>query len=203
MNNKHSEILPMRANYANDNEYSNKIKFEFEGQVLKAFPGDSIAAALIAYDIIELRYTSDGESRGIFCGMGVCQECLVEIDGEQNQRACMTKVREGMQIYRQKHHAKPNLKSTKKIKGKSSNDIKVETPDLIVVGGGLGGMSSASVAAECGMDVVILDERVSLGGQFSKQPTPFPASTLVSKTDPQISLGRRLINRIENAKVQD
>ena len=202
MKDKNSKILPMRANFANNDEFSNQIQFEFEGQVLKAFPGDSIAAALIVYDIIDLRYTSDGESRGIFCGMGVCQECLVEIDGEQNQRACMTKVREGMQIFRQKYHAKLNLESAKKIREKSSSDIKVETPDILVVGGGVGGMSSASIAAECGMDVVILDERASLGGQFSKQPTPFHASTLMAKKDPQISLGRRLIKRIENAKVK-
>ena len=48
MKNKHPKILPMRAKFANNDEFSNQIQFEFEGQVLKAFPGDSIAAALIA-----------------------------------------------------------------------------------------------------------------------------------------------------------
>ena len=35
--------------------------------------------------------------RGAFCGMGVCFDCLVCIDGLPNQRACMTKVRAGME----------------------------------------------------------------------------------------------------------
>ena len=39
-----------------------------------------------------------GQPRGIFCGMGVCYDCLVTIDGVPNQRACMTQVKDGMEI---------------------------------------------------------------------------------------------------------
>ena len=36
--------------------------------------------------------------RGLFCGIGVCFDCLLTVDGEANQRACLVEVRDGMQI---------------------------------------------------------------------------------------------------------
>jgi sarcosine oxidase subunit alpha len=54
---------------------------------------------LWAAGIRGLRKTAKtGEPRGIFCGMGVCYDCLVTIDGVPNQRACMTLVEDRMEI---------------------------------------------------------------------------------------------------------
>jgi sarcosine oxidase subunit alpha len=39
-----------------------------------------------------------GQARAPFCGMGICFECRVRIDGIAQQRACMAIVREGMQV---------------------------------------------------------------------------------------------------------
>ena len=39
-----------------------------------------------------------GATRGVFCGMGVCFDCLVVIDGEPSRRACVTFAREGMRV---------------------------------------------------------------------------------------------------------
>ena len=139
----------MRAIYSKNIESSSQIQFEFEGRVLYALPGDSIAAALTSYGIIDLRVTSSGESRGIFCGMGVCHDCLVEIDGNQNQRACMTKVKNGMRIFKQQFYGKHELNLAKQ-KEQNNGDIKVETPDILIIGGGVGGMSAASIASESG-----------------------------------------------------
>ena len=47
------------------------------------------------------RTTPTGEPRGIFCGMGVCFDCLVVVDGIPNTRACVTWAREGMVVARQ------------------------------------------------------------------------------------------------------
>jgi predicted molibdopterin-dependent oxidoreductase YjgC len=60
--------------------------------------GISVAAALIANGKKVFRQTDEGEARGLFCGMGVCYDCLVTIDGIPDQRACMTLVREGMHV---------------------------------------------------------------------------------------------------------
>jgi sarcosine oxidase subunit alpha len=42
-------------------------------------------------------------ARGGFCGMGVCQECRVTVDGRPDQRACMTEVRDGMEVSTDAH----------------------------------------------------------------------------------------------------
>src|SRR3569623_1464026 len=71
---------------------SDSIEIDFEGRKLAARPGESLAATLTANGILALRTTRCDSERGIFCGMGVCQECLVEVDGRPSQRACMTVV---------------------------------------------------------------------------------------------------------------
>jgi aerobic-type carbon monoxide dehydrogenase small subunit (CoxS/CutS family) len=48
-----------------------------------------------------MRTTTVGEPRGVFCGMGVCFDCLVVVDDKPNTRACMTWVKEGMNIQTQ------------------------------------------------------------------------------------------------------
>ena len=145
----------MRASYSVNIEQSNRIKFEFEGRIMYGFPGDSIAASLTSYGIIDLRVTSSGDSRGIFCGMGVCHDCLVEVDGNQNQRACMTKVKDGMRIFKQKFFGNSQLKKSNQ-QEKNNVEIKVETPDILVIGGGVGGMSAARIAAESGLDLSLI-----------------------------------------------
>ena len=201
MSHQNKDAPPMRAMHTDISVHSKPIHFEFEGKTLKAFPGDSVAAALTAYNITNLRFTSNGESRGVFCGMGICQECLVEIDGVDNQRACMIKLKDQMKIKRQNHFANPR-KNHAVVKKTFNSETKIETPDILVVGGGVGGMSAASIAAECGLNVVLVDERGIPGGQFSKQPTPIHANSSFSNKDPQINLGRKLIKRMKNANVK-
>lgn len=81
------------------------VQFEFEGHALVGRAGESLAAALTAAGERELRQTAKGEFRGLFCGMCVCQECLVEVDGLGNQRACMTKLGASRSVRRQPHRA--------------------------------------------------------------------------------------------------
>ena len=69
-----------------------------DGHSVTAYDGESVAAALLAADILYLRSSPRrGEPRGMFCAMGVCQECIVEVDGRAVP-ACMTSVRDGMTI---------------------------------------------------------------------------------------------------------
>ena len=70
-----------------------------DGQELVAYEGESLAAALLASGRRFTRWTARaGEPRGYFCGMGVCQDCLVTVDGLPNVRACMMPVREGLRV---------------------------------------------------------------------------------------------------------
>jgi len=76
-----------------------KITIVVNGQACSAFEGETVHAALFAGGYRVLRKTvKTGQPRGIFCGMGVCYDCLVTIDGVPNQRACMTMVKGGMEI---------------------------------------------------------------------------------------------------------
>lgn len=70
-----------------------------DGQLLQAFEGESVAAALLAVGRRMLRTTSRrGEPRGLYCGIGICFDCAMTIDGQPSVRACQTQVRAGMRI---------------------------------------------------------------------------------------------------------
>ncbi|CAD5274024.1 conserved hypothetical protein [Bosea sp. 62] len=74
----------------------------FEGREIAFHPGDSVAAALLAAGIGALRQSPvDASPRAPYCMMGVCFECLVKIDGRQNQQACLTPAQDGMVVRRQ------------------------------------------------------------------------------------------------------
>ncbi|TPJ71282.1 (2Fe-2S)-binding protein [Mesorhizobium sp. B2-7-1] len=75
---------------------------DFEGSPVPFRSGDSVAAALLAAGVSPLRETPvDQSPRAPYCMMGVCFECLVEIDGRQNQQSCLTRACPGMIIKRQ------------------------------------------------------------------------------------------------------
>lgn len=74
------------------------VTFSFAGRPVQARAGDTVAMALWAAGIRVLRHSSqDGAGRGVFCNMGVCFDCLVQVDGH-TQRACTTVVRAGMSV---------------------------------------------------------------------------------------------------------
>lgn len=61
--------------------------------------GETVYGALAGTGVLGVRTSRVlKEPRGFFCGMGVCFECLVTVDGVPGQRACMTEVREGMEV---------------------------------------------------------------------------------------------------------
>ena len=78
-----------------------RVSIRLDGQPVEAYEGETVAAVLLARGEIATRRTVSGEPRGIFCGMGVCWDCLMVVDGVPNTRACMTWVREGLDVRRQ------------------------------------------------------------------------------------------------------
>ncbi|MBB6227783.1 NADPH-dependent 2,4-dienoyl-CoA reductase/sulfur reductase-like enzyme [Polymorphobacter multimanifer] len=136
--------------------------FRFEGRAVTGYAGESIAAALISAGEAGLRETAGGGRRGVFCGMGVCGECMVLADGVP-VRGCMTGVRPGMDVQpapaRAVAHAEPQVAAQVEL-----------FPDLLVIGAGPAGLAAASAAAAAGLDVLVVDERGQAGGQYFKQP---------------------------------
>ena len=74
------------------------VHFTVDGERIEAHAGQTIAAALIAAGRRTLRHTRvNGKARGVYCAMGVCYDCIVRV-GERTERACMTRVEEGMEV---------------------------------------------------------------------------------------------------------
>lgn len=76
--------------------------FYFNGEEIKAQDGQSVAAALLNVGVRTTRTTRiHSQPRGVFCGIGICFDCLVIIDGIPNQRACITEVSQGIKVVTQ------------------------------------------------------------------------------------------------------
>ena len=71
----------------------------FDGTTLDALPGQTVAAVLWAAGIVSWRASRvQARPRGVFCGIGVCFDCLVTVNGVPNQRACLVPASPGDEI---------------------------------------------------------------------------------------------------------
>lgn len=77
------------------------VRITLDGESVETIAGISLAAAMLAHSGDASRETATGAERTAFCMMGVCFDCLVEVDGTPNTQACMTQVRDGMVVKRQ------------------------------------------------------------------------------------------------------
>jgi len=143
--------------------------FAFDGRTIDFRPGQSLGAALWSAGEKALRTTrGEGLPRGVFCGIGVCHDCLVVVDGVPDQRACLTPAAPGM-VVRTQHGAEAPPRAADPVAG-SERDEPVAaqsiTTDVVVIGGGPAGMSAAVGACSDGARVVVLDAEARLGGQY-------------------------------------
>lgn len=75
------------------------VKISVDGKPVDAYEGETVAAALFSAGITTFRLSHNHKKpRSLYCGMGVCYECLVTINGVHAQRSCVTYVSEGMLI---------------------------------------------------------------------------------------------------------
>jgi len=80
-----------------------KVKIVVDGKEMDAYEGEMIASALLAHGKKVFRYTKRYmESRGVFCAIGRCTDCVMTVNGIPNIRTCVTSVKEGMKIETQK-----------------------------------------------------------------------------------------------------
>ena len=101
----------------------------------------------------------------MFCGMGLCQACLVTVDGTPDRRACMTMAAGGMAVTTGVATPSRDPPSS----GPETPAARIVEPDVLVVGGGAGGLAAAIAARAGGARVTVLDGMPSLGGQYYKQ----------------------------------
>src|SRR5690348_17082977 len=177
----------MRLSHKTIRPTGRPITIQFDGRPIPALEGETIAAALSAAGIVAFRHTPSGAPRGLHCGMGACFDCVVSVDGRIGQRACMTKVADGMVVTGDATLPLAEL-------GSERGEVQAEERvcDVLVVGAGLAGLSAAIAAGEAGASVVVLDERSAPGGQYAK---PLADSHADTAPDAQFRLGTALRNR--------
>lgn len=67
-----------------------------DGAPVSGLAGQSLAGVILVSGRLGFRRTSaQGRSRGVFCGIGVCFDCLVEVNGQRDVRACQRRAADG------------------------------------------------------------------------------------------------------------
>ena len=80
-----------------------KIDIFVDGKKITAYEGETIASALIAAGIRTLNYSSkEHHPRSIYCGIGLCYNCIMTVDGVPNIKTCQTIVKDGCIVQTQK-----------------------------------------------------------------------------------------------------
>ena len=80
-----------------------RVRVTIDGKPVEVHAGDSVAAAMLAAGLDHCRTTAvSGAMRAPYCMMGVCFDCLAEIDGVPNRQSCMVPARTGMRIRRRR-----------------------------------------------------------------------------------------------------
>lgn len=132
-----------------------------DGALLQVTAGVSLAAALALRPPGTTRRAVDGALRAPLCGMGVCHECRVEVDG-QRRLACQTPCAPGMQVITgaadpalpdDVPHAPPGISAARHC-------------DLLIIGAGPAGLAAALAAAPSGAAIVLVDDNPAPGGQI-------------------------------------
>jgi NADPH-dependent 2,4-dienoyl-CoA reductase/sulfur reductase-like enzyme len=175
-----------------------RIAFTFDGTPFESLAGETIAAALSAAGVAALGTRRDGSARGLWCGMGVCQECVVSVDGVPGRRACMTPVAAGMHVTSQPYA--PELPAARD--SAISPSPVVRRPQVLIVGAGPAGLAAARAAALAGAEVTVIDERTAPGGQFYKQIGKSHDVVAAERLDAQMRAGRALIAEVERLGVK-
>ncbi len=74
------------------------VHLTIDGRSIAVEAGTTLAAALVIVGVLGTRTSVSGQPRAALCGMGVCQECRVTIDGRMHALACQTLCREGQVV---------------------------------------------------------------------------------------------------------
>lgn len=75
-----------------------RLTLSVNGKPISVPPGTLVAAAVALAGVTRFRVSIAGGSRGPLCGMGVCFECRVTINGQPHCRSCLMLCEEGMEV---------------------------------------------------------------------------------------------------------
>ncbi|MGH7649436.1 MAG: (2Fe-2S)-binding protein, partial [Gemmatimonadaceae bacterium] len=127
---------------------SGTVTISVDGRAISAPEGATLASVLMGAGVTRFRTSVSGEPRGPVCGMGVCFECRVTVDGRPHQRSCLIPCADGMRV-----ETLPNAIGAPP--PATTDDAAVMACDVAVIGGGPAGIAAAASAAESGARVVV------------------------------------------------
>ena len=79
------------------------VTLHIDGVAVVSQPGETVAAIMLRQDEVWTRVSPiSGARRAPYCMMGVCFDCLAEVDGQGSTQTCMIIVRDGMRVRRQR-----------------------------------------------------------------------------------------------------
>jgi sarcosine oxidase, subunit alpha len=145
------------------------VKFTFNGREILARPGEVVSSALYAAGISTFgHHHRDGGAQGIFCVNGQCSQCTVLVDGRP-LKSCMTIVREAMVV--RSAEGRPPLPSDDvlPVMGRPGE----RQTRVLVLGGGPAGLCAAVELGRLGIEVLVIDDKPSLGGKLTLQTHQF------------------------------
>jgi NADPH-dependent 2,4-dienoyl-CoA reductase/sulfur reductase-like enzyme len=157
------------------------------GTPVSVEPGSMVSAAVAGL----CRESVSGEPRGPLCGIGICFECRVTVNGRPHSRACQTPCEEGMEIAVASAVEQPLSRQPLSPRLRA-------TYDVVVIGAGPAGLAASVRAAECGARVAIVDDNPHPGGQIWRavQSVPRPEASRWLR-----AAERHKVDRIAGARV--
>ncbi|SDS12640.1 (2Fe-2S)-binding protein [Microterricola viridarii] len=87
------------------------LSLSVDGEPVDGVDGQSIAGVILASGRLSWRRTSsEGKPRGLFCGIGVCFDCIVTVNGERDVRACQRRAADG-DVIQSQHDTLPEVRA--------------------------------------------------------------------------------------------
>ncbi len=74
------------------------VSLSINGQMLRVPAGSTVAAAVLLSGVTTFRRSVTGEARAPLCGMGICYECRVTVNGQAHARSCQIVCADGMEV---------------------------------------------------------------------------------------------------------
>ena len=143
---------------------SNKVSFFFENKKYDAYEGETVASALIRNGINHFRIDKDNNPRSPYCNMGICNDCILNINGHPSIKSCLKKIKNNDKIYRQEYQANFS-------RDYDNSEIKksIYNTDILIIGAGPAGIGAALGLKNSKDKVTLIDEKDQIGGQYYKQ----------------------------------
>ncbi len=162
---KRIELHPVLDNLEN----RKLVTFSFNGETMQGYEGEMISSALFANNIKEFSiHRKDDAPQGIFCANGQCAQCTVIADG-MPVKSCITALKAGMDVRTLKHLPEIPMDNN----SLRNYEKKVKNCDVLVIGAGPSGLTSAIELAKLGFRVVLVDDKEKLGGKLLLQTHKF------------------------------